>query len=169
MAGRQVRTAIWKQPVGGRVIVLSGVNLDGDVQADRSVHGGSHKAVYAYAIEDYQYWTDHEGVGTQAGLFGENLTVLGLDLGSALAGERWRVGTALLEVTQPRLPCVKLGIRMGNAQFPRHFRSVGRLGAYLRIIEAGEVRAGDAVQVVSRPDSAVTLQMMAASLAMRDG
>jgi len=158
--GRTVRTAIWKQPVGERAISLSGVNLEGDDQADRSVHGGPDKAVYAYASEDYRYWAEHEGLETEPGLFGENLTVVGLDLRTAVAGERWQVGSALLEVTQPRLPCFKLGIRMGDPRFPRRFLAAGRPGAYLRIVEAGQVRAGDAVRVVSRPESGVTLRAL---------
>jgi MOSC domain-containing protein YiiM len=162
--GRTVRTGIWKTPVTGRAVAVRGVNLDGDDQGDRTVHGGPDKAVYAYAVEDYRYWSDSEGIATHAGLFGENLTVQGLDLATAIVGERWRIGTTLLEVAQPRLPCYKLGIRMGDDEFPGRFLSVGRLGAYLRIIEEGELRAGDDVNVVSRPAHDVTLGMMAASL-----
>lgn len=162
--GKQVRTGIWKDPVVGRAVALRGVNLDGDDQADRTVHGGPDKAVYAYATEDYQYWNEQEGVETHAALFGENLTVQGLDLRSALVGERWRVGTTVIEVAQPRLPCFKLGIRMDDARFPKRFLSVGRLGAYLRVIEEGEVRAGDVVSVIFRPDHAVTLGSMAEAL-----
>jgi len=158
--GAIVRTAIWKEPVGARAVTLRGVNLDGDDQADRSVHGGADKAVYAYAEEDYRYWSEEEGVLTQHGLFGENLTVRGLELRSALVGERWRIGTALLEVAQPRLPCYKLGIRMADPYFPRRFLAVGRAGAYLRIVEEGELRAGDAIDVVHQPDHGVTLGHM---------
>ncbi len=159
--GKQVRTGIWKYPVVGRSVALRGVNLDGDDQADRTVHGGVDKAVYAYAIEDYQHWSKQEGVETHAGLFGENLTVQGLDLCLALVGECWAVGTAVLEVVQPRLPCFKLGIRMGDAHFPKRFLSVNRLGAYLRIVEEGHVRADDAVRVSFRPEHGVTLGSMA--------
>ena len=160
---RVVRTGIWKHPVGNRAIRVRRVNLDGDDQADRSLHGGPDKAVYAYAEEDYRYWADHEGIATSPGLFGENLTVQGLDLGSALVGERWRVGTVLLEVAQPRLPCFKLGVRLGNPRFPKHFLAVGRLGAYLRVLEEGEVRAGDAIQVLRPPQGGVSLRAMADS------
>lgn len=155
--GRAVRTAIWKHPVGNRTVRLRGVQLDGDDQADRTVHGGPDKAVYAYAAEDYRYWADHEGIATTPGLFGENLTVQGIDLRSALVGERWRVGTALLEVTQPRFPCFKLGIRLDDPRFPKRFQAVGRLGAYLRVIEEGEVTAGDAIDVLSRPENGLSL------------
>jgi MOSC domain-containing protein YiiM len=162
--GEVVRTGIWKEPVGDRAVAVRGVNLDGDDQGDRVVHGGPDKAVYAYAIEDYRYWRDEEGIETHAALFGENLTVQGLDLRAALVGERWRVGTALLEVAQPRLPCYKLGIRMGDERFPKRFLAVARLGAYLRIIEEGEVRAGDLITVTARPDHGVTLGLMVESL-----
>ncbi len=148
----------------GRAVSLRGVNLDGDDQADRSVHGGPDKAVYAYAIEDYQYWSAEEGVETHAALFGENLTVQGLDLTSALVGERWRVGTTVIEVAQPRLPCFKLGIRMDDARFPKRFLSVGRLGAYFRVVQEGKVRADDLVSVIFRPDHGVTLGSMAEAL-----
>jgi MOSC domain-containing protein YiiM len=123
--------------------------------------------VYAYAAEDYRYWPDHEGLATSPGLFGENLTVQGLDLRSVLVGERWRVGTALLEVVQPRLPCFKLGVRLGDPRFPKRFLSVARFGAYLRVLEEGEVRAGDAVRVLHRTESGVSLQAMAESLIHR--
>jgi MOSC domain-containing protein YiiM len=160
---RVVRTGIWKHPVGERAIRVRRVNLDGDDQADRALHGGPDKAVYAYAAEDYRYWADHEGIATSPGLFGENLTVQGLDLGSALAGERWRVGTALLEVAQPRLPCFKLGVRLDNPRFPKRFLAVGRFGAYLRVLEEGEVRAGDAIRVLRRPECGISLRAMAES------
>jgi MOSC domain-containing protein YiiM len=158
--GAIVRTAIWKEPVGARAVALQGVNLDGDDQADRSVHGGADKAVYAYAEEDYQYWTSEEGIRTQHGLFGENLTVRGMELRRAVVGEQWRIGTTLLEVAQPRLPCFKLGLRMGDPRFPRRFLAVARAGAYLRIIEEGELRAGDSIDIVSRPNHGVTLGHM---------
>jgi MOSC domain-containing protein YiiM len=158
--GTTVRTGIWKEPVGAGAVALRGVNLDGDDQADRRVHGGVDKAVYAYAEEDYRYWASEQGVLTQPGLFGENLTVRGIDLRSATVGERWRIGTTLLEVAQPRLPCFKLGIRMDDSHFPKRFLAVARAGAYLRIIEEGELRAGDVIDVVGRPDHGVTLAHM---------
>jgi MOSC domain-containing protein YiiM len=164
--GTIVRTGIWKTPIGARAVPVRGVNLVGDDQADRRVHGGADKAVYAYAEEDYRYWGDEEGVRTQPGLFGENLTVRGTDLRNAVVGERWRIGTTLLEVAQPRLPCFKLGIRMDDPDFPRRFLAAARLGAYFRIIEEGELRAGDAIGVVDRPDHGITLGHMVE--AMRD-
>jgi len=161
--GETVTTAIWKHPIDGRV-AMHGVNLVGDDQADREVHGGPDKAVYAYAREDYDAWRDRHGVATTPGLFGENLTVEGVDLVHATVGERWEVGTALLEIAQPRLPCYKLGIRMGDARFPRRFQAEGRMGAYLRIIREGDVGAGDSIVVVARPEHGVTLADMVGAL-----
>ena len=161
--GREVTTAIWKHPVDGRV-ALRGVNLAGDDQADRTVHGGVDKAVYAYAREDYDFWRDAEGMETPPGLFGENLTVEGLDLSAAVPGERWSVGSAVLEVAQPRLPCFKLGIRMGDPHFLRRFLAAGRTGAYLRIVREGDVGAGDSVQVTDRPAHGITLRDMTEAL-----
>jgi MOSC domain-containing protein YiiM len=143
---RVVETAIWKAPVEGRVRVR-GVNLDGDQQADLSVHGGPDKAVYAYAIEETRRWEAELGRELGAGAFGENLTTEGVDVSGALLGERWRLGTTLLEVVQPRLPCFKLGLRMGDPLFVRRFALASRPGAYLRIVEEGELGAGDAIAV----------------------
>jgi MOSC domain-containing protein YiiM len=161
--GHRVTTGIWKHPAAGR-IALRGVNFVGDDQADRSVHGGPDKAVYAYAREDYDYWHDVAGMETPAGLFGENLTVAGLDLSAAQPGERWRVGTAVLEVAQPRQPCYKLGIRVGDPTFPKRFLAASRMGAYLRIVQEGEVGSGDSIEVISRPPHDVTLRMMTQAL-----
>ena len=155
--GRVVTTAIWKHPVSGRVPVR-GLNLAGDDQADRSVHGGVDKAVYAYAREDYEWWGGELGAeALEAGTFGENLTVSGLDLNAAMVGERWRVGSALLEVSEPRFPCFKLGIRMGDPRFLKRFAAARRPGTYLRIVEEGELGAGDQIEVVERPGHRVTI------------
>jgi MOSC domain-containing protein YiiM len=143
---RVVETAIWKQPVEGRVRVR-GINLDGDRQADRSVHGGPDKAVYAYAIEETRLWEEELGRELGVGALGENLTTRGVDVSGALIGERWRIGTTLLEVVQPRLPCFKLGLRMGDPLFVKRFTRSSRPGAYLRIVAEGELGAGDAVAV----------------------
>src|SRR3954470_11400845 len=124
-AGHPVTTAIWKQPVEGRVAVR-GVNLDGDDQADRTVHGGPDKAVYAYAVEETRTWEAELGRDLGSAPFGENLTVEGMDVSGALIGERWRIGTTLLEVVQPRLPCFKLGLRMGDPGFVRGFARASR-------------------------------------------
>jgi MOSC domain-containing protein YiiM len=157
--GETVSSGIWKSPVAGRV-VLRGVNFDGDDQADRTVHGGPDKVVYSYAVEDYEFWHDVETMETPAGLFGENLTLEGIDLSAAIVGERWNVGSAVLEVAQPRLPCYKLGMRVGDPSFPKRFLAARRMGAYLRIVEEGDVGAGDSVHVTERPAHGVTLRAM---------
>ncbi|HEY1855253.1 MAG TPA: MOSC domain-containing protein [Solirubrobacterales bacterium] len=143
---RVVETAIWKQPVEGRVRVR-GVNLDGDRQADLRVHGGPDKAVYAYAIEETRLWEEELERELGPGAFGENLTTEGVDVSGALLGERWQIGTTVLEVVQPRLPCFKLGLKMGDPLFVKRFGLASRPGAYLRIVEEGELGAGDAVAV----------------------
>jgi MOSC domain-containing protein YiiM len=154
--GDRVATGIWKSPVAGRVLV-QGVHVVGDEQADRSVHGGIDKAVYVYAREDYDWWARQLGCELEPGTFGESLTVRGMPITDAIVGERWCAGSVLLEVSQPRLPCYKLGIRMNDAGFPRRFVAAGRPGTYLRIIEPGELAAGDSVKVVHRPDHDLTI------------
>jgi MOSC domain-containing protein YiiM len=154
--GKPATTAIWKSPVAGRVRV-EGVNVDGDEQADRDVHGGYDKAVYAYAAEDTRWWEAELGRPIGPGAFGENLTVEGLPLLHSVVGERWTVGSTLLEVSEPRIPCWKLGLRMGDALFPQRFTRAGRPGTYLRIVKAGDVGAGDQVRVVSRSDHGFTV------------
>jgi MOSC domain-containing protein YiiM len=152
----EVVTAIWKEPVQGPVAV-AGVNLTGDDQADRRVHGGPDKAVYAYSVEDYAWWADELGHPVALASFGENLTTAGLDLTAARVGDRWRVGSAVLEVAQPREPCFKLGIRMGDDAFPGRFEAARRPGAYLRVVEPGELQAGDAIVVDPAAEPAVAL------------
>jgi MOSC domain-containing protein YiiM len=153
---RQISTGIWKMPVSGRVAVR-GVNFDGDDQADRDVHGGPDKAVYAYAHEDLAWWSAELDRLIEPGTFGENLTTRGIDVTNAVIGERWAIGSAVLEVSQPRMPCFKLGIRMGSVNFPRRFATAGRPGAYLRIIAEGEIGMGDDITVLSRPDHGLTV------------
>jgi MOSC domain-containing protein YiiM len=142
---RDVATAIWKDPVDGPV-GLGAEGADGDVQADQRVHGGVDKAVYAYALEDYRWWEPTTGA-LAPGTFGENLTTEGLDLVRACVGDRWRIGEVVLEVSEPREPCFKLGIRMGDDQFPGRFEEAERFGAYLRVIETGTVEAGQAIEL----------------------
>lgn len=165
--GQAIRTAIWKSPVPGRVRV-EGVNLEGDDQADRTVHGGEHKAVYSYALEDYDFWRAREAADLPLGAFGENLTLANYDLRTALVGEHWQVGSAILAVTQPRMPCFKLGIRFGDAHFPKRFLAAARPGAYLRVIRAGDVGAEDEVRVISRPPHQVTISWMLQALDDRE-
>jgi MOSC domain-containing protein YiiM len=154
--GEEISTAIWKRPVIGRVPVR-GVNLVGDDQADRRVHGGVDKAVYAYSREDLEWWSGELGRDLESGIFGENLTVRGISTSSAIAGERWGIGSALLEVCQPRIPCYKLGFRMDDPYFPKWFGEAERPGAYLRILKEGDVAAGDEIEIIHRPNHAVTV------------
>src|SRR5438552_6008854 len=155
--GRPARSAIWKSPVVGR-IAARGVNLAGDDQADRKAHGGPDKAVYAYAVEDYRWWEARIGRALAYGEFGENLTTEGIDVNDALVGERWAVGTAVLEVSEPRIPCWRLGVRMNDPVFPRRFTEALRPGPYLRIVVEGDVGAGDEIRFVERPDHGLTVR-----------
>ena len=157
--GRIVRTAIWKSPVSGRV-AIRGVNIEGDDQADRSVHGGPDKAIYAYAAEDAAWWTARLGRDLGDAPFGENLTTSGINLSEALIGERWAIGSSVLEVRQSRMPCFKLGLRIGDPRFVKAFAQADRPGAYLAIVEEGEIGAGDAIDVVHRPAHQVTMALM---------
>jgi MOSC domain-containing protein YiiM len=161
--GRALMSAIGKQPVEGRVRV-QGVNVAGDDQADRLVHGGPDKAVYAYASEDTAWWSSELGRDLEPGMFGENLTLAGVDVSGALIGERWRIGDVELEVCQPRLPCAKLGLRFGDPQMLKRFAQAGRPGAYLRILREGELGPGDAVEILSRPGHDVTSALVSASI-----
>jgi MOSC domain-containing protein YiiM len=164
VAGRVLSTGIFKLPVDGRVHV-GAEGLDGDVQVDRRVHGGPDQAVYAYAREDVEWWEGELGRELEHGTFGENLTLSGVEASAAIVGERWRVGETLLEVSAPRLPCGKLEAKIGRPYFVRTFADAGRPGAYMRVIEAGTVGAGDEVEVVSRPDHGVDVAL--ASRAIR--
>ena len=155
-AGRSVTSAIWKEPVGGRVAV-AGVNLAGDDQADRRVHGGPDKAVYSYSVEDYASWSAELGTELGPTTFGENITTEGVDLAASVIGTRWRIGSVVFEVAQPRQPCFKLGMRMGDPRFVDRFADAGRPGAYLRIIEEGEIGAGDAIVVGESPAHGLTI------------
>lgn len=155
--GRIAKSAIWKSPVQGR-IAIRGINLDGDDQADREAHGGFDKAVYAYAIEDTRWWEKVIGKTLAYGQFGENLTTDGIEVNDALVGDRWQVGTAVLEVSEPRIPCWRLGVRMGDNMFPRRFTEAQRPGAYLRIVVEGHVGAGDQIRVFERPDHNLTIR-----------
>jgi len=155
--GRPAKSAIWKAPAVGR-IAARGVNLAGDDQADRKAHGGPDKAVYAYASEDVRWWEQEVGRALAYGEFGENLTTEGIEVNTALVGERWEIGTTVLEVSEPRIPCWRLGVRMNDKMFPRRFTEALRPGAYLRIIIEGEVGAGDEIRVVERPDHDLTIR-----------
>jgi MOSC domain-containing protein YiiM len=154
--GQRTLTAYAKSPVDGPVAVLA-ENLAGDRQADLENHGGPHKAVYAYADEDVAWWRRELGRDLDTQVFGQNLTTTGLDLRGCVVGEHWRVGTAEFEVAQPRIPCFKLGIFAADPAMPRRFVAAVRPGAYLRVVRTGHVTAADPVEVIDRPDHAVTL------------
>jgi MOSC domain-containing protein YiiM len=155
--GQPVSTGIYKTPVGGRVMLRT-LNLDGDRQADLTVHGGPEKAAYAYPSEHYGYWRD-ELPGTELpwGVFGENFTTEGLDESSVHVGDRFRVGEAEVTVTQPRMPCYKLGIRFGRSDILKTFLVSGRTGFYFSVAREGEVGAGDGFELLARDESAVTV------------
>ena len=148
-------SAIDKQPVTGRIAVHR-LGLDGDVQVNKKFHGGEGQAVYAFAQEDADVWAAELDRHLPAGRFGENLRTTGLDLTGALLGERWRVGTALLEVTAPRTPCAKFQAYWGVPRLIKRFTVRGASGAYLRVVEPGDIGAGDAIEVVHRPEHGVT-------------
>jgi MOSC domain-containing protein YiiM len=155
--GETVRTSIFKAPVPGRVRVLP-LNLDGDGQSDLSVHGGREKAVYAYPSEHYSRWrAELPGMELPFGIFGENLTVEGLLEDEVRIGDRFRAGTAEFVVTQPRMPCFKLGIRFGRSDIIRRFEESGRSGFYLSVAREGDVMAGDPIAWIARDDHGVTV------------
>jgi MOSC domain-containing protein YiiM len=155
--GAVVRTAIFKEPVSGPVTVRA-LNLDGDGQADLSVHGGPGRAVYAYPSEHYAYWRAVlPGRALPHGVFGENLTTEGLTEETVYIGDRFRIGSAEAVVTQPRLPCYKLGLRFGRKDVVTRFLSSGRTGFYLAVAREGEVAPGDAIELVGRDPHGVSV------------
>jgi len=155
--GKIVPTSIYKSRLAGAVRV-GRLNLEGDQQSDLSVHGGVHKAVYAYPSEHYAWWRlELDNPDLDWGAFGENLTVSGLTETSVRIGDRFQVGTAELQVTQPRLPCYKLGIRFGRPDMETRFRRSGRTGFYLSVAREGELKAGDAVALVARAEDSMTV------------
>jgi MOSC domain-containing protein YiiM len=153
--GRVVTTGIFKDPVEGRV-ALRRLNLDGDRQADLSVHGGEHKAVYCYPSEHYDYWKKQLPKREWSwAMFGENFTTTGMFEDSVHVGDRFSVGSAQVVVTQPRLPCYKLGVRFQSDDMVKRFLASGRTGFYVAISQEGDVGAGDAIAEVSRDANAV--------------
>jgi MOSC domain-containing protein YiiM len=155
--GRLAKSAIWKSPVVGR-ITARGVNLAGDDQADRKAHGGPDKAVYAYAVEDLRWWEQQIGRSLAYAELGENLTTEGIEVNNAPIGEHWEIGTSVVEVSEPRIPCWRLGVRMNDHLFPRTFTMAFRPGTYLRIVVEGDMGAGDKIRVVERPDHDLTIR-----------
>lgn len=150
-------TAIDKRPVDGPVKV-NDLGLYGDVQADRTYHGGHYQALYAYAEESARGWEERLGTPIPPGRFGENLRTRGVAVDDAVIGERWQVGdTVVLEVTSPRTPCRTFGSFLGERSWPKRFTAAGLPGAYLRVVTRGHIAAGDAVRVVHRPEHGVTV------------
>ena len=155
--GRTVHTGIWKTPVSGRRRV-GRLNVEGDGQGDLAGHGGEQRAVFAYQIESYRYWQERLGRSDFVyGQFGENFTVEGLADDEVCIGDRYRIGAALLEVTQPRVTCYRVGIRMDHPQMPALLTSSGRPGFYFRVIEEGDVAAGDPIALVARGPQRMTV------------
>ena len=155
--GRSVTTSIYKEPIEGR-IALQRLNLDGDRQSDLSVHGGKDKALYCYPIEHWEYWkAELPGHALPMGAFGENFTIEGLVEDSVNIGDRFSVGSAEVVVTQPRLPCYKLGIRFESDDIVRRFLGSRRTGFYLAVTREGEVGAGDEVRLLSHNPESVSV------------
>lgn len=156
--GRTIRTSIFKSPVAGRVLVRK-LKLDGDEQSDLTVHGGVDKAVYVYPSEHYAFWRHELSVADLPwGVFGENFTTEGaLDDKAVHIGDRFRIGSAEFVVTQPRMPCFKLGIRFGRADIIKRFLQSGRNGFYFAAVQEGEVGAGDSIEPLSREDNGITV------------
>jgi MOSC domain-containing protein YiiM len=153
--GMNVSTGFFKHPVKGP-IALRKLNLDGDRQADLTVHGGEYKAVYCYPFEHYEYWRQElPGVDLPMGSFGENFTTQGLLEESVHLGDRFSVGSAQVIVTQPRMPCYKLGVRFQIDNMVKRFLASGRMGYYIAVTQEGEVAAGDEIKVISRDPNAV--------------
>src|SRR5215216_884833 len=166
--GQPVSTGIYKTPVEGRVMLRT-LNLDGDRQADLTVHGGATKAAYAYPAEHYGYWRDElPGMELPWGMFGENFTTEGLDESGVRIGDRFRIGSAEVTVTVPRMPCYKLGIKFGRADMVKRFMASGRSGFYFSVQREGEVGAGDEVELLGRDGGGVTVADVS-RLYVRDG
>jgi MOSC domain-containing protein YiiM len=147
--GRTIRTSIFKNPVAGPVRVRT-LNVDGDEQSDLSVHGGVHKAVYAYPSEHYEWWRGElPGTRLSWGAFGENLTTEGLTERGVCISDRLRIGSAEFVVTQPRSPCFKLGVRFGRPDMVRRFLDAGRSGFYLAVTVEGSIETGDRIKIVA--------------------
>ncbi len=136
---------------------VSSLGLAGDEHGDAENHGGPDQAVYAYAREDLDWWTERLGRELRGGEFGENLTTAGIDITAALIGETWRVGDVVVQITSPRIPCETFKAWTGEDQWVRRFAAAGRPGAYLRVLTEGQISAGDDIEVLSRPIQRVTV------------
>jgi MOSC domain-containing protein YiiM len=155
-AGRIGRTAIDKRPCDGPV-TIGRLGAGNDVQMDKEHHGGPFQAVYAYAREDLDWWTEQLGRELGNGVFGENITTAGLDVSGALMGETWRLGTAVVQIASVRVPCGTFAGWMGERHWVKRFAAADRPGAYLRVLEEGVAGQGDPIEVLSRPPDSVTV------------
>ena len=154
--GSEGRTGIDKRSVAGSVEFKNN-GVAGDRIIDTNVHGGYDQAVYAYAREDAHWWEKEIGEEIPAGRFGENLTTEGIDVNAALVGEQWKIGSVILEVSQPRIPCRVFAGFWKRATLIKDFTQAGRPGAYLRIIQEGTAQAGDVIEVIYKPDHAISI------------
>jgi MOSC domain-containing protein YiiM len=155
--GEAVSTGIYKTPASGRTM-LRALNFDGDRQADLTVHGGPTKAAYAYPVEHYDFWhAELPEMELGWGMFGENLTLEGLDESTLNIGDRFRVGNAEVTVSEPRMPCYKLGIKFGRSDILRRFLASGRSGFYFSVAREGDVAAGDEIELLARDPHNVTI------------
>lgn len=153
-----VVTSIFKTPVEGKV-ALAGHNLAGDRQSDLRVHGGPYKAVYVYPFEHYRYWKQElPDADLPYGAFGENLTTEGLSEAEIHIGDQVRIGSAILQVTQPRMPCYKLALRFGRADMVKRFWASGRSGVYFSVVQEGELESGDGIEVVASDPNRVSVR-----------
>jgi MOSC domain-containing protein YiiM len=168
IGGKPGRTAIDKRPVSGPVD-LGPLGLDGDESGDKHHHGGVDQALYAYAREDLDWWTEQLGRELSSGAFGENVTTAGIDISAALIGETWQLGAAVVQVTAPRIPCVTFRSWIDEPGWVKRFAAAGRPGAYLRVLTPGRVLAGDDLTVLATPSQAVTVaESMSAYYGDRD-
>jgi MOSC domain-containing protein YiiM len=156
--GQTVTTGIFKDPVN-RPVMVRKLNLDGDRQADLTVHGGVDKAVYSYPKEHYYYWSNQfSNLDFVWGMFGENFTTEGLMENNVNIGDHFQIGYAKLVATQPRMPCYKLGVKFGTMEIIRRFLSSGRSGIYFKVLEEGKVQPGDEIKIVKRDEDKVTIK-----------
>ena len=156
--GQIVTTSIFKDPVNGP-IMLRNLNLDGDRQADLTVHGGIDKAVYSYPEEHYDYWRNQfPNMDLRWGMFGENFTTEGLMEDAVNIGNKFKIGSATLVATQPRMPCYKLGVRFGRMDIIRRFMASGRPGIYFKVLQEGQIEAGDKIKIIRKDENNVTVK-----------
>ena len=162
--GKELITSIYKKPVSNRVQVTS-QGIEGDRQADLSVHGGDDKAVYAYSYSHYKLWGEHlKKEFNEYGLVGENLTIDNFDENDIRIGDRFKINDCVLQVSQPRIPCYKIGIKMNSRDFPRMFSQSGLLGSYLRVVEEGSIDKDDTIEKIHKENNSMSIKEIASIL-----